>query len=254
VLLSAADAKLGEQLEQAQARVIVWPALFISEPQDYFALDEAIESLFGYDWIVLKNELAVNSFLERFQHNHQVDELDDLRVLAIGEGAADRLTTLHLHVDVALDRFAFGAVFGAIESYLGDRESLTRLNLLVPSANVTRELFEQQFEEAGARVDNVPAYRTTSDAARLTRLKTLIAGGGVDAVLFSSSAALDALAELLDTDDLGLFLFGVQAICADVETAQMASQCGLSRPSIPDKWTAATIRNLLAVAERTPIS
>lgn len=246
VLLSAADAQLGERLQQAQVRVIVWPGPFISEAEDYANLDEAIESLFGYDWIILKNEVAASFFLERFQLRHQLDELDDLRVLAIGERTAERLTNTHLHVDVALERFTTGAVYNAIESYLGDRDSLARLNVLLPSANLTRETFERQLEETGARVDNVTAYRTTPETSRLTRLKSLIAGGAVDAVLFENSAAIEALARLLDSDDLGQLLSGVHGVCADAEVAQVANQFGLDDLSVPDEWTAAMITKLLA--------
>ncbi len=249
VLLSAADAQLGEQLEQDQARVIGWTAPFISEAEDYAALDEAIDGIFGYDWIILKNEVAANFFLERFQLQHQFDELDDLRVLAIGDGTTERLTTSHLHIDIALERFALVTVVSAIESYLGGRDSLTRLNLLVPSANIARELFERQLEDAGARVDNVIAYRTTAETSRLARLKSLIAGGGIDAVLFRNSAVLESLARLLDTDDLVGVLTGVQPVCGDIETAQMASRFGLIDASIPEEWTAGMIKKLLAGPE-----
>lgn len=249
VLLSPADAGLAEQLERAQVSVIGWPEPFIAEARDYATLDEAIENLFGYDWLLLKNTLAAEFFLRRFELQHRLDQLDDLRVLAIGQETIDRLTTSHLHVDVAIERFALGTVYSAIESYLGDRDSLTRLNLLVPSASITRERFEHQLEDAGARVDNVTAYRTTAETSRLARLKSLTTGGGIDAILLGNSAELEALARILDTDDLGRLLTGVRAICAHDDTAELAGWCGLTDASVPLEWTAAMITNLLARPE-----
>ena len=48
------------------------------------------------------------------------------------------------------------------------------------SASVSREQFEQQLEDAGARVDSVTTYRTCSDGAKLTELRTLLIGGAPD--------------------------------------------------------------------------
>ncbi len=245
VALSGADVELIEQLQRNEARPINWPELFISEPDDPAALDEAIESLFGYDWLILKNERAVHYFLQRFRLRHKPEELDELRIVAIGEQAAERLTAAHLHVDVTLERFDGAKVFSAIESYDGDLNSLARLNFLVPSANITSEIFERELASAGARVDTITAYRTTAQSQQLTRMKTLIAGGGIDALLFTNTTEVEALAQLFDTDDLGSMLSDVKVICANDETRLTAMHCGLSNPTIPDEWTGRGIRELL---------
>ena len=45
--------------------VMTCPPLAIRPPQSFAALDEAIENLFGYDWLIFSNEDAARFVLER---------------------------------------------------------------------------------------------------------------------------------------------------------------------------------------------
>jgi uroporphyrinogen-III synthase len=83
--------------------------------------------------------------------------------------------------------------------------------------------------EAGARVDNVAAYQTTSDNQRLAQLLALLVGGGIDGVVFANLRALDEFARLIDTDDLPGVLAGVTVLCGDSESAQAAHEYGFRR-------------------------
>src|SRR5262245_33381546 len=103
---------LGPRLNEIEAAlrehgfdVMTWPALAIQPPQTFTALDEAIENLFGYDWLIFVNEDAVRFFLERFTgQGYDVSELDSLRVCAIGEPTAASLEQSQVHVDVIASR------------------------------------------------------------------------------------------------------------------------------------------------------
>jgi uroporphyrinogen-III synthase len=237
---SVTDRELATSLERSGARVWAWPELAIDNPDNEASLSEAISNLFGYDWLILKNAQAADYFLRRFLTEHQPEELEALRVLTIGPEAAERASKLRVHVDIALDRFSNAKLFSEIESYCDNLQSLARLNFLVPSASVTRELFEQQLEDAGARVDSVTTYRTCSDGAKLTELRTLLIGGAIDCLAFTNPSAISEFAGLLDTDDLGRLLAGTAIVCRDDATNAAANEFGLTetlRPSDPSTLT-----------------
>src|SRR5882672_1771719 len=116
--------ELTKNLEHHGARVIVWSKLNLGEPEDYQALDEAIENLFGYDWLIFENEDAVDFFLRRFQAlAHEISELDALRVCGAGEAAVRKLEASHVHIDVIPDRPSLRALFDAIGTFVGGREA-----------------------------------------------------------------------------------------------------------------------------------
>src|SRR4051794_33057266 len=179
LLISPRHHEFAAAYEQSGRRVFLWPELDVAELNNNFSLDESIDHLFGYDWLILKNECAAEFFLGRLiEVKHGTASLDEVHVLAIGEATVAQLSDAQVHVDVSLDRPANNSLVASLRSYVGGEESLAGLNLLFPSANITHETFEAELVERGARVDCLAVYRTTLDARRMAELNALLAGGG----------------------------------------------------------------------------
>ena len=235
VLISSAEPELVAQLESSGVRIFTWPALALNELEDHDSLDESIHNLFGYDWLILKNERAAEFFLRRLiELKHHAADLDDVRVLAIGEATAAKLIDARVHIDVSLDRTAATSLVESLASYLGNRDSFGGVNFLMPSANLTREGFEAELEEIGARVDSVIAYRTTSDTRKLAEMNALISGGAIDVAVFSSPQTIEAFAQICDTDDLHRLLAGITIVCANEIARLTAVNFRLDRAIVLD--------------------
>lgn len=231
VLLSPTDAQddLAVALHAKGARIVTWPELRLGPLESFEPLDEAIENLFGYDWMILKNVSAAEFFLQRFRDlNRNLETLDDLRICVISDAAAERLHESHVHVDLQLDRFANEGVFTAIAKHLGGNDFISGLNILVPCANSAHEVFEEQLASQGARVDVVAAYRTTVETQLLAQVKGLLVGGGIDWVLFNQPLSIEELVQVFDTDDLPGLLAGASVACLDQETKRVATEFGLA--------------------------
>src|SRR5256885_10166990 len=157
----AQGAEFAAALGAFGARVVACPTIEIVAPESYAGLDEAIENLFGYDWLVFTSANAVEHFLRRLEAlGKDVSVLDSLRVCAVGEATSERLVAAHVHVDVIPQKFQAEGVFDALENYLGGRENFGNLNFLLPRAAVARDFLPRALEEAGAGGDVVPADRT----------------------------------------------------------------------------------------------
>jgi uroporphyrinogen III methyltransferase / synthase len=242
-------AEFAADLEAYGARVVACPTIEIAPPASYAQLDEAIENLFGYDWLVLTSANAVEHFLARLDAaGKDVGELDSLRVCAIGEATAARLVEAHVHVDVIPEKSRAEGVFESLEAYLGGREQFENLNFLLPRAAVARDFLPRALEAAGARCDVVEAYRTvrpeTTDRARA---EALLVGGGVDCITFTSSSTVHNFAQLFDTRDLGPLLSGVRVACIGAVTAATAAEYGLRADVVPAESNAHALA--LAVAD-----
>jgi uroporphyrinogen-III synthase len=224
-----ADGELATQLGHHGAGVLAWPKPDIGEPENYEVFDEAIENLFGYDWLVFQNASAVDFFLRRFRAlGHEISELDGLRVSGVGEEAAARLEESQIHLDVIPDGLSFQTTVEAITTYIGGPEALRGLNLLVPGAGNSRAYLQEALEAAGGRVDLVTAYRTcAANDPELARLDALITGGGIDCIVFENPSELRELAEVFDTNDLGRLLAGVTVACSD-KTVQTVAKFTLT--------------------------
>ena len=237
ILLSSRLYDIEPRLREHGFSVMTWPELAIQPPQNLAALDEAIENLFGYDWLILVHEDAARFFLERFiKQAHEVSEIDSLRVCAIGETTAASLEKAHVHVDVIATSVVPSEVVEQIARYVGGRESLRRLNFVIPQASIGRDYLTHELQEADARPDVIIAYQTVaaSDATRLAALQTLLLTGSVDAVAFACESDLSDLARLFDTNDLGRLLGSVAAFSSDKRAAKIATQMGVASSLISE--------------------
>lgn len=235
----AQAAEFASDLERLGARVVSCPTIEIVEPESYALLDQALENLYGYDWLIFTSVNGVDHFIRRFESlGRDIDELDELRVCAIGEATAVRLRDARIHVDVVPEHFNAEATFAALEKYVGGREGLEHLNILLPRAAIARDYLPDALEDAGARVDVVPAYRTVApQTSERGRLEAMLAGGGIDCITFTSASTVGNFAQLFDTTDLSQFLRGVSVACIGDITAATAAEYGLRTDILPAEFT-----------------
>jgi uroporphyrinogen III methyltransferase/synthase len=235
------------ELERFGARTIICPTIEISAPESYDRLDEAIDHLFGYDWLVFTSVNGVDYFLRRLQTaGHDVSKLDELKVCAIGDATAEKLRVAHIHVDVVPNEFKAEGVFDALVQYLGGTEALDGLNFLIPRAAVARDFLPKALAGAGARVDVVAAYRSVLpdnvDRGRIAAMLT----GSADCIAFTSSSTVKNLAQLFDTQDLSEVLAGITVACIGDITAQTATEHGLQTEIQPDQFTIPALAQAIA--------
>ena len=235
------------ELERYGARTIICPTIEITAPESYDRLDEAIDHLFGYDWLVFTSVNGVDHFLSRLQTaGHEVSKLDDLKVCAIGDATAEKLRVEHIHVDVVPNEFKAEGVFDALVQYLGGTEALEGLNFLIPRAAVARDFLPKALVAAGARVDVVAAYRSVlpdnMDRGRIAAMLT----GSADCIAFTSSSTVKNLAQLFDTQDLSEVLAGITVACIGDITAQTATEHGLHTKIQPDQFTIPALAQAIA--------
>ena len=235
------------ELEDYGANVIVCPTIEIAEPENYDRLDEAIEHLYGYDWLIFTSANAIEFFLRRLKHRGlKVEDLDEIRVCAIGQASADRLRDAHVHVDVIPAHAKAEGVFAALTEFVGGAEQLHGLNILLPRAAVGRDYLPKALEDAGARVDVITAYRTVvpADLDR-GRLSAMLAGSA-DCIAFTSSSTVKNLALLFDTHDLSQILSGVTIACIGDVTAATATEYGLRADVLPSVATTSALAGAIA--------
>jgi uroporphyrinogen III methyltransferase/synthase len=234
-------------LENYGATVIACPTIEIADPVSYGQLDEAIDHLYGYDWIIFTSANGVDFFLRRLEHaNKTVAELDELRVCAIGDATADKLHDAKVHIDVIPSEGKAEGVFQALKEFVGGVENVQGLNVLLPRAAVGRDYLPNALQKAGARVDVVTAYRTLvpEDLDR-GRLSAMLAGTA-DCIAFTSPSTVKNLALLFDTHDLSKTLTGIEVACIGSVTAETASEYGLLVDIQPERSTVAALAKAIA--------
>lgn len=235
---------LVERLERLGAEVVVAPVIEIIEPSDAgAALQAAVSSLQdavsspGHgdgsgappDWLVFTSANAVRRFCARL--DSEVD-LGGVRVAAIGSATAAAAEAAGLNVDLMPDRFVAEDL---LEVFPDAPPSGGRV--LLPRAEVARDVLPEGLRHKGWAVEVVPAYRTApavvDESARDAVLQS-------DVVCFASSSAVGAFVDVYGS--------GVPAKVAVIGpvTAERARNLGLNVSVQPEEHTVAAMVEAIA--------
>jgi uroporphyrinogen-III synthase len=186
--------ELAAPLRQLGADVILLPTIAIGPPADMRPLQEAAGCANDYDWIIFTSQNSV----EAFSSHRPTGQAQRFKVATVGKATRDAAEALGLTVHLVPDKYVAEALADAFAS-----EDLTRKNILIPSAAVTRDVIPRKLEERGAIVRVVEAYRNVLPAGAAQEAARVFREPLPDWVLFASPSAVDNLACLVDGHKLG---------------------------------------------------
>ena len=187
--LGQADA-LREPLQELGADVLVQPAIEISPPADWALVDDALQRLDHYDWLVFSSANGVRYFFERLlATGGDMRRLGRVQLAAIGPGTAEELADFGLRADLMPGEFRAEALAEALAAADGRRFLLIR-------ASRGREVLAERLRAAGREVDQVVTYRSSDVEQPIPEIAGALAAGEIDWVTVTSSAIARSLAAL----------------------------------------------------------
>lgn len=148
----------GELLSVEGARPIFFPTIKIEGPKSTEGLDRALEHIEGYDWIIFTSANGVNAFFRRLHEGGgDIRNLKGIAICAIGPATAALLRSMGIRADLVPDRYISEGVLEAL-----NRKNLQGKKILLPRAEMARDVLPDGLVNMGASVDVVVAYRTVN--------------------------------------------------------------------------------------------
>lgn len=210
-------------LEDLGGNVIEFPTIEIVPPDSYNSLDQAIQKIEGYDWIIFTSVNGVASFLDRWK-NLQRDSrvLEAIRIAAIGPDTAQRLQSARLHPQLVPREYRAEAILEELKP-----EEMRGKRVLLPRAAEARDILPYTLREWGAEVDVVEAYRTVAARSDGRWLTDLLRRRGVDMVTFTSSSTVSHFAAIFREEEVKRLLSSSAVACIGPITQRTAEDLGL---------------------------
>lgn len=178
-------------LEALGAEVLSAPTVTIGPPTDFGPVDDAIDRLDRFDWLVFTSGQGVRWFLDRLEaRGRDLRALGHLKLAAIGPTTAEVLARARLRADLVPDEYRSESLAEAlVPRVAGQRVLLAR-------ANRGRALLKDALDLV-AEVEQVAVY-TNADAERLPdEVADRLAEGTVDWITLTSPAIAERLHALL---------------------------------------------------------
>lgn len=224
---------LTRRLSELGAECVEHPTIAIAPPVDWAPLDQALDRIAVYDWLIFTSVNAVKFFFERlFGRGRDVRALGRVNTAAIGPATAAKLFEFGLTSDIVPESYQAESVLAAFE-----KKDVSGRNILLPRAAEARPILPEQLAKMGAVVDEVPVYRTQPATDRADRLIEELGTGSIDMITFTSSSTVTNFKSLLPQDRFDELIRGVAIASIGPITSETAREQGFEVHLTADSFT-----------------
>ena len=229
--------KLSQYLAALGAEPVFFPVIEIAPMEDPGRIDQTLQELSRFDWIVFTSAKGVESVWQRLSAL-KLDSgiFQNARLAAIGPATAEAMKERGLPVDFMPEKYVAEAIAAGIRQVEG-------LHFLLFNAEIARETLAGDLQERGAKVTRVPVYRTLAaqpDPEILAELER-----GVDIITLTSASAAQGFAQAASGQPWAWMEQAVIA-CIGPVTAQAARENGLAVQVVADESTFGGLAEALA--------
>lgn len=213
---------LVKRLADLGAECLEFPTIKVVPADDVNPLNDAINNLSAYDWIVFTSVNGVKFFFERlFEMDRDVRALNQLQTAAIGPVTSQRLRAFGLKSDIIPKNYRAEAVVEAFR-----KEDLKGKKVLLPRAAEARPVLPIELRKMGAEVDEVTTYLTENVADNANLLIEQLTAKRIDLITFTSSSTVKNFKALLPSDNFKDLLDGVTVASIGPITTDTAAESG----------------------------
>jgi len=224
---------LVRQLAELGAECLQYPTIKVIPAPDTTPLDDAIQRLSAYDWIVFTSVNGVKYFFGRlFELGLDVRALNHLRTAAIGPVTSQKLRSFGLNSDILPENYRAEAVVDAFRD-----EDLHGKKVLLPRAAEARPVLPVELRKMGAEVDEVTTYLTQKVTDNADSLKEQLSLKRIDMITFTSSSTVKNFKALLPSDGFEELLDGISIASIGPITTDTAAQLGFDVQITADTYT-----------------
>jgi uroporphyrinogen III methyltransferase/synthase len=226
--------ELAERLASYGAEPVEAPTIRIVPPVDWAPVDRAIRTISTYGWVIFTSVNGVAKFMTRLGTNGlDARCLAGKKICCIGPRTAQELEKFGVRADIVPRDYQAEGVLAS----LGTQDVATA-RILIPRAEVARELLPDELRARGAHVDVVSVYRTIVPDAEAEGWRQQLINRQIHAVTFTSSSTVRNFFEILGgAEQARPLLQSVTVACIGPITAKTANEFGLTVSVMPGENT-----------------
>ncbi|MDP5272697.1 uroporphyrinogen-III C-methyltransferase [Chengkuizengella axinellae] len=239
----AQASELADQIDDLGGEAVEFPVIELKQPEDEQTLnklDQALQQLEQYHWVVFTSVNGVDYFFKRLRDLRiDIRTMQHARIAAVGPKTAGALEERGLVVTSIPKQFQGE---GLLEGILPELEK--NQNVLLPRADIAREYLPKKLNELGLNVTEVDVYENVISDHGLEEVLTYINKNRLNVITFTSSSTVRNLVDILTREGLDAkqYLNGVTIVCIGPITAQTAQEYGLNVTKVAEE---ATIESLI---------
>lgn len=242
---------LSEIIHNLGGEAFEFPAIETVPPEDLGPLDNALENIKSYDWVVMTSANGVSGFFSRLAElKIDIRELSGIKFAAVGPATKKAIESYGLRVDLVPQEYVAEGVLEALKN-----EGVEGKKFLLPRANLAREELATKLSQMGAIVDDVITYLTVPGSGDIDALMEYLKDGLVDIITFTSSSTVKNFISKLGKENIEGLLDNVMIASIGPITSKTCRELGLKVDVEPTEYTIPSlveaIKEALNITEET---
>ncbi|WHH59213.1 uroporphyrinogen-III C-methyltransferase [Petroclostridium sp. X23] len=188
--------QLTDKIEALGGDAVEFPTITIEEPLSHTELDDALQRLNIYNWLIFTSVNGVDGFFNRMRY-HKIDirALGNIKIFAIGAKTKAKVERMGLNIDAVPNVFNSSEAVKVLSEYItrGDK-------VLFPTSNLAKDTIINCVEGKGGTIHKVDAYRTEPNYEVDPDIIEDIKSGKIDIITFASSSAVENFVRIAGAD------------------------------------------------------
>ncbi len=189
---------LAGELRALGADVVEFPTIKIEPVSDLSCLDDAIERIDSFDWIIFTSVNASELFFERlYATGRDARKLGSVRIAVIGKATETSLLAFGIRPDLIPQRYLSEGLVEAFKGLAEGPADAEGKKILIPGSEIAREHVSVELRKMGAEVEKIVIYRNVTPEYQVEYLDEIF-GAAHDLVTFTSSSTVSNLVDILE--------------------------------------------------------
>ncbi|MBI2335978.1 MAG: uroporphyrinogen-III C-methyltransferase [Deltaproteobacteria bacterium] len=229
----AQSSSLTEPLKELGAQVVELPTLEISPVQDLTKVDQAIQHLATFDYLVFSSVNAVEIFFKRCHVlKSDIRKLSSLKIAAVGKKTAQALEQHQLYAEFVPEAYSGDDLAAGLAGF-----DIHGKKILFPRSAQARAEILKPLLQSGAEVEELVLYENHIPAASQQQAKTFFESRLPDLITFTSASSVKNFVQIVSGLPQVESIKKIPAICIGPITEQAARALGFEKILVTEEAT-----------------
>ena len=204
------------------AQPVLIPAIRIAPIDDWTTVDNTLQRLSEFDWLIFTSVNGVHALLDRlWELGGDARQLAGLRIATIGTSTSEALADYHLRADLVPGEFRAEALAEALAPHVNGQR------ILWARASRGREVLPRELQRSGATIEELVVYQNLDAQSLSDEALAALGAGELNWIGLSSPSIARRIAELLPESARAKFGSSLRIATISPVTSAAAREAGL---------------------------
>lgn len=207
------------------------PTIRIEKVDDNKELENEINNISNYNYLILTSQNGVNIFFDKLtEMNLDLRQLANIKICAIGLATAKELKMRGIIADIVPKKFVGEAMYEELKDIVNSNDKI-----LIPRSANSRDFLVDKLSEI-CRVKEVHTYKTEIEDKYKEEIISLLNEKAIDYITFTSSSTVSNFIDIIGVDNIDK-LKDTKVISIGPITSNTANKLGLKVYKEPTNYT-----------------